>query len=143
MRLESLPPLKRRRVAHFQAGEGSLPSSNPPPVLNPHQSPGVVCTKPSGHIVNDVLLNLRARTHRTTDHCDNGDSEDDLEGDAVEATDSIDPETDDFWDREDIDTEGDVDLREGVVSDWDLLAEEFIVEAEELGELEHSFLHTP
>jgi len=39
--------------------------------------------------------------------------------------------------------EGDVDPREGIVSDWDLLAEKFIVEAEKLGEFEHSLLHTP
>lgn len=141
--LESLPPRKRRRVAHFQAGEGSLPLFDPPPALTLHQSPGVECTKPSGHIVDDVLLNLCARTHRTTDQCDDEGSEDDLEGDAVEATDSIDPETDDFWDGGDIDAEGDVDLREGIVSDWDLLAEESIVEAEELSEFEDSFLHTP
>jgi hypothetical protein len=36
-----------------------------------------------------------------------------------------------------------VDPREGIVSDWDLLAEEFIVEAEELGKFEHSLSHTP
>ena len=39
--------------------------------------------------------------------------------------------------------EGDVDLHEGIVSDWDLLAEEFIVEAEELSKFEHSLFHTP
>lgn len=140
---ESLPPPKRRRVALFQTGEGSLPSFDPPPALNLHQSPGVECTQPSGHIVDDILLNLCARTHPTTNQSDSEDSEDDLEGDGVEATDSIDPETDDFCDGEDIDTEGDANLREGIVSDWDLLAEEFIAEAEELGEFEHSFLHTP
>jgi hypothetical protein len=35
-----------------------------------------------------------------------------------------------------------VDPREGIVPDWDMLAEEFIVEAEELGKFEHSLLHT-
>jgi hypothetical protein len=38
--------------------------------------------------------------------------------------------------------EGDVDPREGIISDWDLLAEEFIMEAEELGKFKHSLLHT-
>ena len=35
-----------------------------------------------------------------------------------------------------------VDSHEGIVSDWDLLAEEFIVEAEEHGKFEHLLLHT-
>jgi len=35
-----------------------------------------------------------------------------------------------------------VDLHEGIVSDWDLLAEEFIVEAKELDKFGHSLLHT-
>ncbi len=39
--------------------------------------------------------------------------------------------------------EGDVDPHEGIVSSWDLLAKEFIVEAEELGKFEHPLLHTP
>jgi hypothetical protein len=39
--------------------------------------------------------------------------------------------------------EGNVDPREGIVSDWNLLAEELIVEAEELGKFEHSLLHAP
>jgi hypothetical protein len=38
--------------------------------------------------------------------------------------------------------EGDVNPREGIVSDWDILAEEFIVEAEELGKFERSLMHT-
>ena len=50
----------------------------------------------------------------------------------VEAADSVDHKTDD-WNGEDVAMEGDVDPREGIVSDWDLLAEEFIVEAEGLG----------
>jgi hypothetical protein len=69
--------------------------------------------------------------------------EDALEGDAVEAADSVDHETDDFWSGEDVGMEGDVDPREGIVSDWDLLTDEFIVEAEELSKFEHSLLHTP
>jgi len=38
--------------------------------------------------------------------------------------------------------EGEVDLHEGVVSSWDILAEEFIMEAEQLGKFKHSLLHT-
>ena len=41
---------------------------------------------------------------------------------------------------------GDADPREGIVSDWDILDEEFIAGAEELGKSEHSllhYLHTP
>ena len=38
--------------------------------------------------------------------------------------------------------EDDVDPCEGIVLDWDILAEEFIVEAKELGTFEHSLLHT-
>jgi hypothetical protein len=98
----------------------------------------------SGHSVDNLLLNLQnAQTHRNTDQSDDEDSEDALEGGAVEATDIVDHETDDLWDGEDVAMEGDVDPREGVVSDWDLLAEEFIVEAEELGKFGHSLLHTP
>ena len=32
--------------------------------------------------------------------------------------------------------EGEVDLCKGIVSDWDILAEDFIMEAEELGKFE-------
>ena len=39
--------------------------------------------------------------------------------------------------------EGNVDPHGGIVSDWDILAEEFIVEAKELGKFECSLLHTP
>jgi hypothetical protein len=74
---------------------------------------------------------------------DDEDFEDAVEGDAVEAAKSIDHETDDFWNREDIDMESDVDLREGVVLDWDLLAEQFIVKDKELGKFGRSLLHTP
>jgi len=38
--------------------------------------------------------------------------------------------------------EGDADSREGIVSDWDLLGKEFIVEAEELGKFENSLFHS-
>jgi hypothetical protein len=55
------------------------------------------------------------------------DSEDALEGNAVEAADSIDRRTDDSWNEEDVVMKGDVDPREGIVSDWDLLADGFIL----------------
>jgi hypothetical protein len=87
----------------------------------------------SGLFVDDVLL---------TDRSDDEDSEGALEGDAVEAADYVDHETDNFWNGEDIAVEGDADPREGIVSDWDLLTKEFIVEAEELGKFGHSLLHT-
>jgi hypothetical protein len=112
---------------------------DPPPASNLLQSPGDACTEASGRFVDNVLLNLHARTRRITD---DKDSEDDLEGDVV-AADSVDHESDDFWNGEDIAKEGDdVDPREGIVSDWDLLAEKFIAEAEELGKFEHYLLHT-
>lgn len=158
---ESLPPPKRRRIAHFQAEASSSPSGHPQfhapssdfnpsvPFLDPPaasnlvQSPESTPAIPSGRLVNDVLLNLQTRTHRATDESDNEDSEDALEEDAAEATESIGPGTDDFWNGEDVDTEDDVDSRRGIVSDWDLLTEDFIVEAEELGKFMHSLLYTP
>ena len=91
---------------------------------------------------DNVLLGLHARTHRTTDESDNEDSEDALEGDAAEAADTIDPGTDDFWDGEDVDIEGEVDPRKDVVSDWDILAQDFIVEAERLRKFEGFLMHT-
>jgi hypothetical protein len=121
----------------------SLPSLSPPQAPNLLQSSGDARTEASGRFADNLLLNLHAQTHRTTDQSDDDDSEDALEGDAVESTDAVDHETDDFWNGEDVAMEGDVDPREGVVSDWDLLAEEFIVEAEELGKFGHSLLHTP
>jgi len=156
---ESPPPPKRRRIAHIQADTGSsssdqpqlhtpsfdfspsLPSLDPPAALDLLQSPGDGRTIPSGRFFDDVLLSLHARTHRTTDESDNEDSDDALEGDAAEAANTIDPGTDDSWDEEDVEDE--VDPREGIVSDWDTLAEEFIVEAERLGKFEVSLLHTP
>ncbi|KAF8487855.1 hypothetical protein F5888DRAFT_1639669 [Russula emetica] len=80
----------------------------------------------SGLFVDNVLLNLHAWAHQTTDQSDDEDSEDALEKDAVEAADCVNYETDDFWSR------GDVDMEGSIVSDWDLLAKEFIMEAEEL-----------
>jgi hypothetical protein len=143
-------PPKRRRIAHFQADASSSsgrlqfhalpPESNPPlPCLDPPaasdtpQSPGYTRAIPSSRFVDDVLLKLHTRTHRATDESDNEDSEDASEEDAAEAAGSTGPWTDDFWTGEDVDTDGEVDPRKGIVSDWDLLTEEFIVEAEELG----------
>ena len=114
----------------------SLPLLNSLPASNLPQFPGDACTEASGLSVDSILLNLHARTHRTTDQSDDEDSEDTLESDAVEAADSIDHETDGSWNGEDVVVQGDADPREGIVSDWDLLAEEFIAEAEELGTFE-------
>jgi hypothetical protein len=194
--LESPPPPKRHRIAHFQAGQESfitrprkqkqsrdsrgkekqsrtgdnsstshshadasssssghprfstpqlhtssfefnpsLPLLDPPPAPDLLQSPGDARTEASGCSFDNILLNLHARTRRTANQSDDEDSEDDLEGDVVTA---------DFWNGEDVATEGDdVDPREGIISDSDLLAEEFIVEAEELGKFEHRLLHIP
>jgi hypothetical protein len=142
VQLESPPPPKSRTdnnssTSHSRADASSSSSDYPPPQL---QSPGDALTEVSGPFVDDVF---RARAHRTTDQSDDEDSVDALEGDAVEAADSVDHETDDLWNGEDVAMEGNVDPREGIVSDWDLLAEEFIVEAEELGKFEHSLLHAP
>jgi len=106
------------------------------------QSPGDSCTEVSGHFVDGVLL-LHTRAYRPSDQSDDGDSKDSLEEDAVEAVDSVDQVTDEFWNGEDSAMEDVVDPHEGIVSDWDLLAEEFTVEAEELGQFECSLLHTP
>jgi hypothetical protein len=157
---ESPPPPKRRRITHFQADASSssghpqldapsfefnpsLPLVDPPAASDPLQSPVDAQTEVSGRFFDDVLLNLHTQTHQTTDDSDSEDFEDALEGDGVEAAHTIDPETNDFRDREDTDTEDDVDPREGIVSDWDILAEEFIVEAEKLGKFEYSLSHTP
>ena len=119
----------------------SLPLLDPPPVSNSPQSPGDALTEASSLFVDNVLLNLHVRTHRTTDQSDDKDFEDALEGDTVEAADSVDHETDE-WNGEDVAMEGDADSREGIVSDWDLLGKEFIVEAEELGKFENSLFHS-
>ena len=157
---ESRPPPKRRRIAPLQADASSsssgrpqfhAPSSefNPPPpffdppaVLNLPQSSVYVRSIPSGQFVNGVPLNLHTRTHQATDESDN-ESEDALEGDAAEATDSTGPGTDDLWNGEDVNMEDEVDPREGIVPDSDILAEEFLAEAEELGKSKHYLLHTP
>jgi hypothetical protein len=119
----------------------SLPLPDPPPTPNLVQPPGDALTEASRPFIDDVLLKLHSRTHRTTYQSDDVDSEGALEEDAVEAADYVDHETDDFWNGEDLAVEGDVDPREGIVSDWDLLTEEFIVEAGELGKFGHSLLH--
>ena len=80
------------------------------------QSPGDGRTIPSGRFVDNVLLGLHARTHRTTDESNNKDSEDALEGDAAEDADAIDPGADDFWDGEDVNIEDEVGPREDIVS---------------------------
>jgi len=86
-----------------------------PPASNLLQSPGDARTEASGLFVDNVLLNLHARTHRTTDQSDDEDSEDALEGDAVKAADSVDHETDNFWNGEDVAMEGDVDPCEDIL----------------------------
>jgi hypothetical protein len=114
---------------------------NPSPALNLLQSLGDSLTEAPGPSVDNVPLDHHAQTHRTADQSNDDDSEDALKEDAVEAADSVDHKTDDFWNGEDIAMEGDVDPCEGIVSDWDLLAEEFVVQAEKLGKFEHSLLH--
>ena len=157
---ESFPPPKRRRIAHFQADGGgssssghpelhapssefnpSLPSLDPPAPSGLLQSPGDARSVPSHRFVDGVLLSLHARTHRT-DESDSEDSKDTVGGNAGEATNTIDPGPDDFWDGEDVDVEGEVDPRRGIVSDWDLLTEGFIVKAKELRKFCEFFLHT-
>ena len=118
----------------------SPPLLDPPPASDLLQLPGDAHSEASGLFIDNVLLNLHARTHQTGDQSHDKDSEDALEGDAAEAADSDDHGTDDFWDEEDAAIEGDVDPCEGIFLDLDLLAEEFIVEAEELGEFELFFI---
>jgi len=120
----------------------SLPLADPLAASDSLQLPGDASTEVSSHVFDDVLLNLHTRTHQTTDDSNSKDFEDALEGDGVEAAYTINPKTNDFRDGEDIEMEDDVDPHEGVVSDWDILAEEFIAEAEKLGKFEHSLLHT-
>jgi len=143
------PPPKQRCIANFQADAGSSSSGHPqlhaplfdldlPADLGLLQSPEDACTVPSRHFINEVLLDLYARMHRITDKTDDKSSEDALKGD----TDSVDPGIDNFQNGEDINMEGKVDPREGIVLNWDMLDEEFIAEAEGLGKFEHSLLHT-
>ena len=146
----SLPPPKRRRIAHFQADPGSSSSGHPqfhapsfdpdrsPPFLDPPadlylpQPPSTVSPRPRRSF-DDILLGLHARTHRNPDESNDEGSEDAPEEIAVEDPELIDPGT-----EEDADMEDEVDPHEGVVSDWDILAEKFIAEAEEFGTFVHS-----
>jgi len=103
---ESHPPPKRCRIAHFQADASSsssaplsdlnpsLPFLDPPAASDLPQLPGYTHPIPSSHSVNDILLNLHARTPRTTNGSDD-DFENALDGDAAEAAESIGSETDD------------------------------------------------
>jgi hypothetical protein len=120
----------------------SLPLLDLPPASHLLQSPEDALTEASGLFVNDVLPNHHTRTYQTTNQSDDEDSEGALGGDAVEAPDYVDHKTDDSWDEEDVAVKGDADPREGIVSDWDLLTEDFVVQAEELGKFGHSLLHT-
>jgi len=162
MQCESGSPLpcKQCRTAHFQADASSssssysqfhvpsfefspsLPFLDLPGALNLLQSPGYACTIPSSCVVDNTLLNLHAQTYQATNESDNKDSEDALKGDAAEAIDSVDPGTNNLWNKEDFGTEEEVDPHEDVVSNWDILAEEFIVEAEELSKSKHFLLCT-
>src|SRR5713226_686559 len=158
-RPESPPPPKQHHTAHFQVGQESfiitpdkqkqsridnissnpsLPLLNPPPALNLLQLPEDALTEASGLFLDNFLLDLHTQTHQTTDQSDDEDSEGALEGNAVEAGDYIVHKTDDFWNGEDVD----MDPHEGIVLGWDLLGEDFIVEAEELHKFGHSLLHT-
>ena len=154
----SPPPCKRHCTGHFQAGASSSSSSHPqfhmpsfefdpslpfldlPEASNLLQLPGYTHTIPSGCIVDDILLNLHARTHWATDESNNEDSEDALRGDVTEAAG---PGTGNLGNGEDIDTEEEEDPYGDVISHWDILAQDFIAEAEELGKSKHSLLHTP
>ena len=64
-------------------------------------------------------------------------------GDTTRAADSISPRTGNLWNGEDIDTEEEEDPHGDIVLHWDILAEDFIVEAEEFGKSKESLLHTP
>jgi len=154
----SPPPCKQHRTGHFQAGASSSSSSHPqfhaplfefnpslpfldlPEASNLLQSPGYAHTIPSGHVVDDILLNLYAWTHQATDESNNEDSEDALGGDVTEAAG---PGTGNLWNGEDIDMEEKEDPHGDITLHWDILAQDFIVEAEELGKSKHSLLHTP
>ena len=112
----------------------SLPLLDQPPILDSPPSPGDTHTQASGRSFDNVLLDLHTRIHQTTDQSNDEDSEDDA--------DPVDGETDDSGNEEDVAMEGDADPCEDVVSDWDLLAEEFIAEAEEFSKSGRSLLHT-
>jgi len=158
---ESHPPPKRHCIAPLQADASSSSSGRPqfhtpssefnpslpffdPPAASTNlpQLPGYAHSIPSGQFVNNVPLNLHTRTCRAIDESNNK-SEDALDGDAAEATDPTGPGTDGLWNGEDVDMEDKVDPCEGIVPDLDILVEEFLVEAEELGKSKYYLLHTP
>ena len=140
VRPESPPPPKRRRTTHSQAGQESFVITSDKQKRS--RTDNISSTSHSRVDASDHPQFSTSELHAPSNQSDDEDSEGAIEGDAVEATDHFDYETDDFWNGEDVAVEGDVDPREGIVSDWDLLTEEFIVEAEELGRFGHSSLHT-
>jgi len=155
---ESLPPPKWRRITHQADASPSssgrpqlhalsfdsnlpLPFLDPPADLDLPQPPEDARTVPPRRFADNVLLDLHAWTHRNPNENNDGDPEDAPEKDVVDA-DSIDPGTGDFWNKEDVDVEGEVDPCEGIILLWDILTEKFIVEAEEFGKFAHSLLDT-
>ncbi len=141
MQLESRsPPPKWHCITHFQAGQessnsstshfcagGSSSSSDRPQISTPQLHAPLFKFNPLLPLLDPPVASNLLQS----------------QGDAVGAADSVRHGTHDFWGEGDIAMEGDVDPHEGIVSSWDLLAEEFIVEAEELGKFEHPLLHTP
>ena len=141
--LESPPPPKQHHITHFQACQkdaSSSSSGHPPPQLHPPPfkfNPSLpLLDPPSALAVGDAVTGAPGPF---TGQSDGVDSEDALEG----AANSVNHKTDGFRNGEDVATGGDADPREGIVSDWNILDEEFIVGAKELGKSEHSLLHTP
>jgi len=90
----------------------SLPFLDLPEASNLLQLPGYAHTIPSGHVVDNILLNLHAWTHQATNKSDNEDSEDALRGDVTEAAG---PGTCNLWNGEDIDTEVEEDPHGDIV----------------------------
>ena len=151
-------PSKQHHLARFQV-DASSSSGHPqlctykfefnpslllldlPAAPNLLQLPGDAHTEVSSQSVDDVLLNLHTWPHQTTDKDNNKDSEDALEEDSENALKEDSENTLEEDAAKATNLEGEVDLHEGIVLDWDLLAEEFIVEAEGLGKFEHSLLH--
>jgi len=98
--------------------------------------PDPQCAEVSDYFINEILLNLylHTQTHQAINNSNNKGPEDAPKGDVVEAPDSVNPRTNDFSDREDVDMEGNVDPCKGIIVDWDTFSEE-------LGEFEPSSLH--
>ena len=93
-RTENIPSTSRSRVdasdhpqLHAPSPDEFSPSLpfDPPPASNLLRPPGDALIEASGLFIDDVLLNLHTRTHRTTDQSDGEDSEGALEEDAVKA----------------------------------------------------------